>query len=114
MLIYDPNHNFSDFSKTTNENTRQFGVPTVFESSVSHVSHDGSALRIESKRKHAIGKPLPDREIKEREGFVISGAESMSKKGQRNGISVRRVSENSILMDEISKNIFNEELNKLL
>ena len=40
MLINDPNHNFSDFSKTTHENTTQFGVPTVFESSVSHVSHD--------------------------------------------------------------------------
>ena len=29
-LINDLNHKFSDFSKTTNENTRQFGVPTVF------------------------------------------------------------------------------------
>ena len=34
MLINNPTHNFSDFSKTTNENTRQFCVPTVFESSV--------------------------------------------------------------------------------
>ena len=30
MLINDPNHNFSDFSITTNENTGQFSVPTVF------------------------------------------------------------------------------------
>ena len=39
MLINDPNHNFSNFSKTTKENTRHFDVHTVFESSVSHVSH---------------------------------------------------------------------------
>ena len=55
MLINDPNHNFSDFLKTTNENTRQFGVPTVFESSVLHVSHDGFALRIEGKESMQSG-----------------------------------------------------------
>ena len=49
ILINDPNHNFSDFSKTTNENIRQFGVLTVFESSVLHVSHDNFALQVESK-----------------------------------------------------------------
>ena len=48
MLINDPDLNFSDFSKTTNENTRQFGVLTMFESSVSHVPHDNFALQIES------------------------------------------------------------------
>ena len=32
MLINDPNHNFSDLSKTTNENTSQLCVHTVFES----------------------------------------------------------------------------------
>ena len=55
MLINEPNHNFSDFSKTTNENTGQFGVPTVFESSVSHVSHDGFALQRESKENMQSG-----------------------------------------------------------
>ena len=55
MLINDPNHNFSDFSKTTSENTRQFGVPTVFESSVSHVSHDDFALQIESRESMQSG-----------------------------------------------------------
>ena len=45
MLINDPNHSFSDFSKTTNENTRQFGVHTVFESSVSQRSRDDFALQ---------------------------------------------------------------------
>ena len=39
-------------------------------------------------RKHAIGKPLLDREKEEREGLAIDAAESMSKKGQRNGICV--------------------------
>ena len=55
MLINDPNHNFSDFSKTTSENTGQFGVPTVFESSVSHVSHDDFALQIESRESMQSG-----------------------------------------------------------
>ena len=48
MLVNDPNHNFSDFSKTKNENTGQFGVPTVFESSVLQRSHDDFALQVES------------------------------------------------------------------
>ena len=55
MPTNDPNHNFSDFSKTTKENTRQFGVLTVFESSVSHVSHDDFALQIESKESTQSG-----------------------------------------------------------
>ena len=46
---------------------------------------------------------------------MISAAESMTKKSQRNGtsVSLKTLSENSILMDEIFKNIFDEELNKL-
>ena len=55
MLINDPNHNFSDFSQTTNENTTQFGVPTVFESSVLHVCHDDFALQTESKESMQSG-----------------------------------------------------------
>ena len=34
MPINDPDNNFSDFSWATNENTSQFGVHTLFESSV--------------------------------------------------------------------------------
>ena len=50
MLIDDPDLNeISDFSKNTHENIGQFGVLTMFESSVSHVSHDDFALQIESK-----------------------------------------------------------------
>ena len=45
--------------------------------------------------------------------FVISVALSMSKKSRRNNVRVIlfRLSENFILMDEISEKIFNEELN---
>ena len=50
MLIDDPDLNeIFDVSKNTHENKRLFGVLTMFESSVSHVSHDDFALQIESK-----------------------------------------------------------------
>ena len=55
MLINDPIHHFSDFPKTTNDNTKQFGVPTVFESSVSQRSHDDFALQVESKESMQLG-----------------------------------------------------------
>ena len=48
--ITDPDDDsISDFSKTTHENTGLFGVPTVFEVSVSQVSQGGFALQRESK-----------------------------------------------------------------
>ena len=50
MLIDDPDLDaISDFSKTTHENTGLFGVLTMFESSVLHVSHDDFALQVVSK-----------------------------------------------------------------
>ena len=50
MLIDDPDLNeISDFSKNTHENIGLFGVLTMFESSVSQVSHDDFALQMESK-----------------------------------------------------------------
>ena len=55
MPIDDSNHDFSDFSKTTNENIRQFGVHIMFEFSVSHVSHDDFALQTESKESMQSG-----------------------------------------------------------
>ena len=100
ILINDPNHNFSDFSKTTNEDTRQFGVPTVFESSVSQRSHDVFALEVEAKKACNRETVARHRVMEERErekGFVISVAESMSKKGQRNVEWVRRVAQNPFL-----------------
>ena len=57
------------------------------------------------------------REIEEREGFVISAAESTSKERLTEqyweSFSSDSPTENSFLMDEISENIFNEEHNKL-
>ena len=46
---------------------------------------------------------------------MISVAESMSKKSRRNllGVILFGLAENSILMNEISENTLNEELNKL-
>ena len=82
MLINDLNHNFSDFAKT---HTREHWIVqcshSVWILHVSHVSHDDFVLPNGKQRKHAIGKPLLDRERKETEGFVICAAESMSKKG---------------------------------
>ena len=48
--INDPDHDsISDFPKNTHENTGLFGVPTVFEASVSQVPHGGFALQRECK-----------------------------------------------------------------
>ena len=60
--------------KPTNENTGQFGVPTVFEFSVSHVSHDFALQK-------ASMQSGNQNWTEKKEGFVISVAESMSKKG---------------------------------
>ena len=50
MLIDDPDLvEISDFSKNTHENTGLFGVSTMLEASVSHVSHGDCALQIEDK-----------------------------------------------------------------
>ena len=56
------------------------------------------------------------REGEKTEGSVISVAESMSRKrvdGTVLGVTLFRLTENSILMNEISQNTLNEELNKL-
>ena len=61
----------------------------MFETSVSHVSHGEFALQRErSPRKHASGNRC-QREREEREGSVISVAESMSRKSRRNSIRSR-------------------------
>ena len=76
--INDPNYdNISDFSKITRENTGLFGVSTMLEASVSNVSHGESkdSMSRETLRKRD-----------EREGSVISVAESMSRKSRRNSI----------------------------
>ena len=67
MLIDDPDLNeISNFSKNTHENIGLFGVLTMFDSSVSHVSHDDFALQIESKESmHRETDCLTERERKE-------------------------------------------------
>ena len=57
------------------------------------------------KKSKKSGKPLLDREREEREGFVISAAESMSKKGLRNGFSVSPKSYTKFFSEE-SQNLF--------
>ena len=71
---------FSDFSKNTHENKGLFGVLTMFESSVSHGCHDDVDLWIESKEACNRETVARQREREEREGSMISVAESMSKK----------------------------------
>ena len=79
--INDPNYdNISDFSKITRENTGLFSVSTMLEESVSHVSHGESKDIIH--RETVARQRKKERE--EREGSVISVAESMSKKSRRN------------------------------
>ena len=81
MLIDDPDlDGISDLSKT-HENIGLFGVLTMFESSVSNVSHDDFCSSKRKQRKHAIVKPLLDKKENKKKVFVINAAESMSKKG---------------------------------
>ena len=55
-----------------------------------------------------IGKPLLDRETEERERFSISVAESMSKKGQRNGISVSLKSHRKSCSEESLRKFYSD------
>ena len=76
--INDPNYdNISDFSKITRMNTGLFGVSTVFESSVSHVSHGESK---DSMHRETVA----GQRERQSDGSVISVAESMSRKSRRN------------------------------
>ena len=61
-----------------------FDVPTVFETSVSHVSHGDFALQREIQESVPRETVARQREREEREGSVISVAESMSRKSRRN------------------------------
>ena len=110
MLINDPDHNISDFSKTTNARFSWWFC---------------SSNR--KQRKHAIGKPLLDRERERERGkrrffdqwCRVDVKERSTERYQCESegsqkIMFWEVSENSTLMDEISENIFNEEVDKLL
>ena len=107
--INDPNRDvISDFSKTTRENTGLFGVPTVFETSVSHVSHGSFALQ-RKPRKHASGNRCKTGKEKKQKSRCQGSVD-----GTVLGLLLFRLTENSFLMNEISENILNDELNKLL
>ena len=110
-LINDPDHNICDFSETTGENSGQFGVSTVFESSVLHVSHGVSVSQKESKESMRSGNRCKT----ERETKVKRFCDQCCKvDGTVLGVILFRFTKNSILMNEISENTWNEELNKLL
>ena len=83
--VNDPNHDgISNFPNITRENTEQFGVPLMFETSVSHVSHSEFALQREIPESMPRETVARQREREEREGSVISVAEWMSRKSRRN------------------------------
>ena len=90
----------------------------MLESSVSHVSCDDVALQIENKEgMHRETDCERERERKRKEKVLWSVLQSRCQRkvdGTTLGVILFRLSENSILMDEIFENIFNEELNKLL
>ena len=109
--IDDPDHDgISDFSKTTRESTGLFGVPTVFEASVSQVSHGDSALQRESKERMPRETVARQREWGGKRRFCDQWYRV---DGTVLGVLLFRLIENSILMSEISENTSNEELNKL-
>ena len=125
LVINDPIHNFSDFSKNAYENTGQFGVPTVFESSVSQRSHDDFALHTEGKESMQSGNRCSTERNGRKRMFCaqccrIDVKEKSTEQYQEffssdsHEILLKSLSEISFLMDEISENIFDEELNKLL
>ena len=95
----------SDFSKTTNENTRQFGVSTVFEPSVLHVSH----LWFLFLREKACNRETVVRQ----RWSVLQSRCQWKVDGTVFGVILFRLTEHSILMNEISENTWNEELSTL-
>ena len=115
-LIDDPDLNeISEFSKNTHENTGLFCVFTMFESSVSHISRDDFALEKKA-NKACIGKPIAREREEGKRRFCDQCCEVDVKEknvGTILGIILFRLSEKSFLMDEISENILNEELNEL-
>ena len=79
--INDPDHvSIPDFSKATDENTGWFGVPTVCETSVSHISRGDIALQKESKESLTRETEGKQRMRGDRNGSVISVGEAMSRK----------------------------------
>ena len=117
MPINDPDHNFSDFSKATNENTSQFGVHThCLNPLFLHVSQRWFCSSDRKQRKHPIGKMLRDREKQRKEKVSRPVLQSWCRwKVDRTVVGVIRfrLTKYSFLMNEISEGTWNEELNGL-
>ena len=113
--INDPNHDsISDFSKITRENTEQFGVPKMLETSLSHVFHGEFALEREIQESTPRETVARQRERKEKVLWSVLQSRCQGKvDGTVLGVILFRLTENSILMIEISEKTCNEELNKL-
>ena len=104
--INDPNYdNISDFSKITRENTGLFGVSTMLEASVSNVSHGESKDNMPRET---------EREMKEKVLWSVLQSRCQGEvDGTVSGVILLRLTKNSILMNEISENTLDEELNRL-
>ena len=72
----------------------------MFKSSVSHVSHGDFALRQREREEEVLWSVLQSRCLWKVDRTIF-------------GVILFSFSENSILMDEISENVLNDELNKL-
>ena len=87
MTVNDQDHNFSDFSKTTNENTRQFGVfHSVWILCFARFSFVILFFREKAKKACNRETVARQREREKGEGSVISVEESTSMKSRRNSI----------------------------
>ena len=94
-----PPMKFSDFSTNTHENTGLFGVLTMFESSVSDVSHDDFALQMESKESMPRETDCLTEREKGREKVLRPVLRSRCQRkvdGTILGVILFRLSENSI------------------
>ena len=97
MLINDLNHNFSDFSNT-HENIGLFSVLTVFESSISHVSHNDFVLPKESREIMQSGNRCwIERERKEKVLWSVLQSRCQRKVDGTVSVWVWRVTENFVL-----------------
>ena len=111
--VTDLNHDsICNFSKNTRENTEQFGVALMLEASVSHVYHEEFAL--EREIQESILRETVARQRERGKRRFGDQCCRVDVKEKSLGVIFFRLTENSILMDEISKKTWNEELNKLL
>ena len=99
------------------KNIGQFGVSAEFEFPVSPVFHWWFCFSERKQRKHATGKQLLDREKEKKEKVlwsVLQGWCQWKVDGTELGVILQRLTDNSILMIEISEYTWSEELNKLV